>query len=404
MFNKFDKNSEAYKSGMEAENQFKLTAEFNGYVAEKSSKYQDCFEHIDYFITKDNIKTSVEVKSQKRLSRKDTKGQSEWIWIEFKNVNGNKGWVYGKADKLAFETDFNFILVDREDLAKLAEKLIDQGDIVRNSKDAKYKCYRRSNRPNELVGMIHFDDLKKLKHEKLKKNLKIPIFNWKDKEVEMYNYKYIIGCDPGLKGGLSILDNTKKEIVVKRIPTKKVVVNKKDKEEYDLKEIVDLLKPYSSEKTFFLLERVSVRPLEGSVSSFGFGRSSGQLEGIAVALGFDLEKVSPVSWKNHFKDLHSKEFLKIKEEIDKLKESNKKKEDKSIKNEIKKLMNKLKTQTKDDARSLCVRKHPTLEKEFELKRDDGKAESLLIALYAFDNFLKKVDKSNIDKELENKLK
>lgn len=46
-----------------------------------------------------------------------------------------------------------------------------------------------------------------------------------------------------------------------------------------------------------LAESVSARPGEGVVSAFGFGRSSGLVEGVFGALGHEVRRISPQSWK-----------------------------------------------------------------------------------------------------------
>ena len=86
------------------------------------------------------------LKLEKKTSRNDSKAQDDWIWIEFQNVRGNAGWLYGEADNIAFETQDNFIVVDRESLVNYVEEAVDMGKPVRKSFLAKYKTYRRAGR------------------------------------------------------------------------------------------------------------------------------------------------------------------------------------------------------------------------------------------------------------------
>ena len=84
------------------------------------------------------------------------------------------------------------------------------------------------------------------------------------KENTMANV--IIGIDVGLTGGISILIGNKTPVVY-RIPVKKIVVNKKNKNTYDMPSIVNILKKYKDDSVIFCIERQSVRPGEGAVSA-----------------------------------------------------------------------------------------------------------------------------------------
>ena len=91
-----------------------------------------------YVIDENGILKSVDVKIMKKTSRSDASAQDKWIWVEFNNVNGNDGWLYGEADYIAFERQNNFTLVNRKELVKIAEELVDLKNTVSSSKLAKY--------------------------------------------------------------------------------------------------------------------------------------------------------------------------------------------------------------------------------------------------------------------------
>lgn len=156
---KYDYNGKAKDIGDKAVVLIEKMAADRSYEVKKSSKQEDCKEHFDYRFTKDNKTIKVEVKAMKRVSRSQDSGQDEWIWVEFKNVIGELGWLYGKADYIAFEMKDSFLFVDRQDLAKLSEKVVDMRDIVKSPFEARRKCYHRKDRPNELVSMIHINDI-----------------------------------------------------------------------------------------------------------------------------------------------------------------------------------------------------------------------------------------------------
>lgn len=83
---------------------------------EPSTKEQDIFEHFDLSI-------KVDVKGLKKINRSDEKPNEQFHYIEIKNVNGKVGWMYGKADFFAFETNDYWILVGKKQLQELiAEK------------------------------------------------------------------------------------------------------------------------------------------------------------------------------------------------------------------------------------------------------------------------------------------
>lgn len=225
------------------------------------------------------------------------------------------------------------------------------------------------------------------------------------------SFDIYIGCDPGNTGGITILED--KIPIVYKIPTYKVKKGKRNKTEYDCQEIYSILKQYQNKKVLFTLEQVSSRSGEGVTSSFSFGKGFGILQGIAIGLGFTVELVSPLTWKPKYTQLKTKEFIEFKEQAKEIKGQNKefnsqikeikdslseikdkatKKEKqniiKSIKNEVKlnykeieKLNRKAQSEAKKAARALASDMYPDLKDEFKKVADDGKAESLLIALY-----------------------
>lgn len=113
-----------------------------------------------------------EVKCQKRLRREDDQTSAEWVWIEFKNIRGNPGWLYGKADIIAFEMADHFLLVKRQDLSDLADKLVDRFSFVREVEQAQYRVYQRRNRMDQ-VSLIEINQI--LTHLVHKKYPKPPV-------------------------------------------------------------------------------------------------------------------------------------------------------------------------------------------------------------------------------------
>ena len=102
---------------------------------------------------------SVDIKARKKTRRSDDNAQDDWIWIEFQNVRGNTGWLYGEADCIAFETQDNFVIVKKDSLIEYVEGAVDMGKSVKYSGEAKYKTYRRAGR-NDLLTMVELSEIK----------------------------------------------------------------------------------------------------------------------------------------------------------------------------------------------------------------------------------------------------
>ena len=142
------------KEGLKAEDIFIKLAEKKYKFVKKSTLYQDRHQHFDVMVKFNNHPLAnmerIEIKSLKAFS-KGTSKRSDWIFVEFKNVNGHAGWLYGHADKMAFEMPDHFLLVDRKDLVKLSESKVNRKIFVKKPQDAKYRVYRRKDRRRDLV-------------------------------------------------------------------------------------------------------------------------------------------------------------------------------------------------------------------------------------------------------------
>ncbi len=150
--NKFDKSGKNRKNGERAEVGFKdcIKLFFNGFV--RKTDIDEELDHIDYEC---RVKFNVDVKSVK---------DSETIWIELKNVGGYEGWLYGKSTHFAFERENYYILVKKEDLIELVERLTEK-TMVDSPKDCLYKLYSRTKfGRKDLLTKIKPTDLKSIQH------------------------------------------------------------------------------------------------------------------------------------------------------------------------------------------------------------------------------------------------
>ena len=157
--NKYDKTGECLQSGLGAEQLFDKIA-ISKHLEIKNAKRRDNIQkHIDKYVTDDVGTWSVDIKARKKTRRSDDNAQDDWIWIEFQNVRGNTGWLYGEADYIAFETQDNFVIVKKDSLIEYVEGAVDMGKSVKYSGEAKYKTYRRAGR-NDLLTMVELSEIK----------------------------------------------------------------------------------------------------------------------------------------------------------------------------------------------------------------------------------------------------
>lgn len=142
-------------TGRVAEIRFQRAAEAKGLEVEKSSKNDDIHLHVDYWLAYDgNGRWGVDVKGN---------NLPDEIWIEFMNVQGNPGWLYGGAEIIAFDMPEvgGFVIVNRLDLADYCERTVED-TIVSDKRDAYMKKYRRNDR-QDLITKLKLLDLNKIK-------------------------------------------------------------------------------------------------------------------------------------------------------------------------------------------------------------------------------------------------
>lgn len=148
--------------GKEAENRFKSVTKNAGFTCvEKTDIKSQCLDHVDFQLIGKKTSALVDVKAMKRVSRGDKTPNFEKIWLEFKNVSGKKGWLYGGADYIAFETPKSFSFIKRDSLVKWAEDNIDLDNIVDSAKMAYKKGYTREGR-KDLISFVNLSEISHL--------------------------------------------------------------------------------------------------------------------------------------------------------------------------------------------------------------------------------------------------
>lgn len=162
--NKRDRNGTAYALGLQAENSFVSYATSKGWKIKKSTEEEDTRKHFDYTIVVGDKSFTVDVKSEKKISRGDSNTNADRIWIELQNVRGDIGWAYSEfTDLIAFQNGKEYLMIPRDELVVVVESLI-QSVYVTRPYEALYKLYRRSGR-NDLLTQVLKSDIVHLHKE-----------------------------------------------------------------------------------------------------------------------------------------------------------------------------------------------------------------------------------------------
>jgi len=121
---------------------------------------QNKFEHWD--IEVNGIK--YDVKDEKVLGKLNAISQ-EYVLLEIKNIHGYDGWLFGKADSIAFKYYDSFLISPRLKLIEY-NKLNTKKILVKNIDDAIHKLYRRvKNDRLDLITIAPVDDILKFSYQ-----------------------------------------------------------------------------------------------------------------------------------------------------------------------------------------------------------------------------------------------
>jgi len=152
-----DLSGRANSQGENAESLFVELAKKHGHKVTPANTHQERVEHWDFLLTKEkNLR--VEVKSLKTFAvLHNGRMTKDFLLIEWKGVSGHDGWIWGKADLIAFERQDGFYIVPRKTLLELGEKLCSQ-EWVDRREDMLYKQYGRKDR-EDCVSAILLGDI-----------------------------------------------------------------------------------------------------------------------------------------------------------------------------------------------------------------------------------------------------
>jgi len=141
------------KVGLDTEDLFKSLMESRGHKVIKSSKQDDIYKHIDFYVNGYGI----DVKGSRHL---------DCIWLETINVLGNDGWLKGKADFIVFDVVElkSFCVYNRQELLLFTNNITEFTD----SKYDFLKIYSRTkwNRKDQLI-KCRYDDIKHLEVQQI---------------------------------------------------------------------------------------------------------------------------------------------------------------------------------------------------------------------------------------------
>lgn len=134
-----------------------------------STRTEDMKLHIDLFWVDEQYKLyPIDVKAMRKINRSDSKPSPHFNWIELVNVRGDKGWLYGKAAYIAFETETSWLLVTPNRIKKLLKEKVK--DWTSSDKKELYKVYSRAGRKDELV-LVKMKDLESIANKIIPKDV-----------------------------------------------------------------------------------------------------------------------------------------------------------------------------------------------------------------------------------------
>lgn len=143
--------------GTAAEKKFILDAANNGWeIIRHADSSEDMFSHWDLLVKTPNGLKTVDVKAHKHIYRNGPL-LPNWLWIEWLNVRGDKGWLRGEADYIAFEYFNTWLIYERESLCVLCELLVDFDRIASRASEADYCIYTRKNRKDQTSKVMISD-------------------------------------------------------------------------------------------------------------------------------------------------------------------------------------------------------------------------------------------------------
>ena len=110
----------------------------------RSTATEDRKDHIDFWWESPRKgRIGIDVKGIKKNSRSDSNVDDTIQWLELQGVSGYPGWLYGKAEYIAFRTLTKIIFVKRENALSFALESIEGKEVVYDTPKECYVPYKR---------------------------------------------------------------------------------------------------------------------------------------------------------------------------------------------------------------------------------------------------------------------
>lgn len=111
----------------------------------KATESEDRYDKADFFVTfYDDVPASSRVGEMVIYQVKSECKDGDFIWAEWKNIGGGIGWLYGRADYIAFEVGPLFYIVSRRRLLQYVERVVFRNEVVFNKSEATFwNIYQR---------------------------------------------------------------------------------------------------------------------------------------------------------------------------------------------------------------------------------------------------------------------
>lgn len=131
------------KYGKVEDEVMEITKKAFGGDVEKATEKEDMEKHVDFWWDSPRRgRIGIDVKGIKKNDKKEE--DDSFQWLEFTNVKGNPGWLYGEEEYIAFKTFTQIVYVKREVLKDYAEKKMGNKKPVNYRPDEYFVPYTRS--------------------------------------------------------------------------------------------------------------------------------------------------------------------------------------------------------------------------------------------------------------------
>ena len=120
-----------------------------------STVEEDTKLHFDGIFIIDGQEARVDIKGHRATHRGESRG--DMCWVELANVSGNRGWLFGAADIIAFQFYDDWLLISREKLITFILSRLSAKEVGKKP----YCLYQRDGR-KDIIVMVPYEDLKKI--------------------------------------------------------------------------------------------------------------------------------------------------------------------------------------------------------------------------------------------------